>query len=100
MYLEQSDLLTSKEAELYSEMSHITNSHSAKFNNYNFHPLEAVSRYRDPQVQVGENYSYWFILRPNICKSCCLNTLFVPNNFDLTLWLPGRGAYQDQDILV
>ena len=24
--------------------------------NFNFHPLEAVSRYRDPQLQVGENY--------------------------------------------
>ena len=22
----------------------------------NFHPLEVVSRYRDPQLQVGENY--------------------------------------------
>ena len=32
----------------------------------NFHPLEVVSRYRDPQLQVGENYSYVFNLRPNI----------------------------------
>ena len=24
--------------------------------NLNFHPLEVVSRYRDPQLQVGENY--------------------------------------------
>ena len=24
----------------------------------NFHPLEVVSRYREPQLQVGENYSY------------------------------------------
>ena len=23
-----------------------------------FHPLEVVTRYRDPQLQVGENYSY------------------------------------------
>ena len=27
---------------------------SAKLNNLNFHPLEAVSRYRDPQLQAGE----------------------------------------------
>ena len=27
-------------------------------NNLNFHPLEVVSRYRDPQPQVGENYSH------------------------------------------
>ena len=26
-------------------------------NNFNFHPFEAVSRYRDPQLQVGENHS-------------------------------------------
>ena len=24
-------------------------------NNLNFHPFEVVSRYRDPQLQVGEN---------------------------------------------
>ena len=24
---------------------------------FNFHPLEVVSRWRDPQLQVGENYS-------------------------------------------
>ena len=28
----------------------------AKLNNLNFHPLEVLSRYRDPQLQVGENY--------------------------------------------
>ena len=27
--------------------------------------------YRDPQLQVGENYSYLFNLRPKICKSWC-----------------------------
>ena len=26
----------------------------AKLSNLNFHPLEDVSRYRDPQLQVGE----------------------------------------------
>ena len=26
----------------------------------NFHPIEVVSRYRDPQPQVGVNYSYLF----------------------------------------
>ena len=30
--------------------------------------LEVVSRYRDPQLQVGENYSHLFNLRPHICK--------------------------------
>ena len=48
--------------------------------NLNFHPLEVVCRYRDPQLQVGENYSYLFDLRSNICKYWYLNTYSVPNN--------------------
>ena len=36
----------------------IINFLSFNFNNVNFHPHEVVSRYRDPQLQVGENYSY------------------------------------------
>ena len=38
---------------------------SAELQNLNFLPLEVVSRYRDPQLKVGENYSY---LASNICK--------------------------------
>ena len=39
------------------------------FNFYSFfYPLEIVSRYRDPQTQVAEKYSYLFIVRSNICK--------------------------------
>ena len=30
---------------------------TAKLFNLNFHPLEIVSRWRDPQLQVSENYS-------------------------------------------
>ena len=41
----------------------------AKLIYLNFHPLEVASRYRDPQLQVGENYSYLFNLRTIICKS-------------------------------
>ena len=33
-----------------------------KLNYLNFHPLEVVSRYRDPQLQVDENYSCLFNL--------------------------------------
>ena len=32
-----------------------------ELNNLNFHPLEAVSYYRDPQLQVSEKYSYFLI---------------------------------------
>ena len=47
----------------------------------NFHSLEVVSRYRDPQLQVSKNYL--FNLRPTICKSKCLNSHFIPNISDL-----------------
>ena len=33
---------------------------TAKSNYLNFHPLEVVSRYRDPQLQVGEIRDYTF----------------------------------------
>ena len=35
----------------------------AKVSYLNFHPLEVVSRYRETQLQVGENYLYMFNLR-------------------------------------
>ena len=38
----------------------------------NFHPLEVVSRYLDPQLQVGGNCLYLF---NNILKMCSLNKL-------------------------
>ena len=41
----------------------------AKLIYLNFHPLEVVARYRDPQILVGENYAYLFNFRPNICNS-------------------------------
>ena len=59
------------------------NPFSAKLNNLHFHRLKIVSRYRDPQLQVSENYQYWFNLRLNIWKSSCLNAHFV-HNTDLT----------------
>ena len=48
-----------------------------------FQALEAVSRYSDTQLQVDENYSYFFNLSRNICKSCFVSAHFVPNNSDL-----------------
>ena len=47
----------------------IINPCPAKLIYLNFHPLEVVSRYRDPQLQVAENCSYFFYLSINICKS-------------------------------
>ena len=45
--------------------------------------LRFVSRYRDPQPQVVENYSHLFNLRPNIHKIWCLNSHLIPNNDEL-----------------
>ena len=55
----------------------------AKLIYLNFHLLKIVSRYRDPQLQVAENYSYLFNLSTNICKSLCLDTYLIPNYSDL-----------------
>ena len=46
-----------------------------------------LARYRDPQIQVCEKYSYLWNLRPNICKSWCLNTHFIANNSDFLFQL-------------
>ena len=43
---------------------------TAKLFNWNFHPLENVSRLRDPQLQVGENYSDLTKWRSTNFKSC------------------------------
>ena len=48
-----------------------------KLNNVNFYPFEVVSCYRDPQFQVGDNYSFSFNLRPNIFKSCFFLRYFL-----------------------
>ena len=50
------------------------NPYPAKLIYLNFHPFEVVSRYRDPQLQVGKNYSFSFNLVRKICKYWCLNT--------------------------
>ena len=41
----------------------------AELNNLYFHPLEVVSRYHDPQPQVGKNYSYVFNLRQTFANN-------------------------------
>ena len=49
------------------------NLHLVKLIYLNFHPFEIVSRHRDPQPEVVENYSYLFNLIQNIYKSCFLD---------------------------
>ena len=51
----------------------------------NLHSLEAVSRYRDPQLQVSENYPYVLNLIANICNFWFLSTHYklYSNHYDL-----------------
>ena len=60
-------------------MTFFVNPYPAKVIYLNFQSLEVVCRYRDPQLQVAENYSYLFNFITNICKSWCLETHFIPN---------------------
>ena len=49
---------------------------TAKSLNLNFYPLEVVSRWRDPQLQVSENYSDLTKWGSTIFKSCWFNVTF------------------------
>ena len=44
------------------KLSYLINPYPAKLMYLNFHPFKVVSRYRDPQFLVGENYLYLFDL--------------------------------------
>ena len=52
----------------------------SRSNNWYWELNEVVSRYRDPHLQVGDNYSYLFNLRQNICKFVCQFKYCVPGN--------------------
>ena len=54
---------------------------NAKLFNLNFHPLEVVSHWRDPHLQVSENYSDFTKWRSKYLKSCWLMSLFIFNRF-------------------
>ena len=56
---------------------------TAKLFNLNFHPLEVVSRWRDPQLQVSENYSDLTKWRSTLFKSCWLMSQFIFNIFKM-----------------
>ena len=45
----------------------------------NVHPLEVVSRQRDPQFQIGENYSYLFSLTPSASR-CIKASFYIIKN--------------------
>ena len=65
---------------------------TAKLFNLNFHPLKVVSRWRDPQLQVSENYSDLTIWRSTFFKYCWLMSHFMFNMFKrwyliMLMWL-------------
>ena len=49
--------------------------------NLNFHSLEVVARWRDPQLQVSENYSDLTKWRSSVFKYCWLMSHFIFNMF-------------------
>ena len=55
---------------------------TAKLFYWNFHPLEVVSRLRDPQLQVSENYSDLTKWRSTVFKYCYLMSHFIFNMFN------------------
>ena len=55
----------------------VINPYPAELIYLNFQTLEVVSRYRDPQPQVIENYSYLFYLRPKHLQILMFKHQFV-----------------------
>ena len=53
----------------------------AKLFDWNFPPLKVVSRWRDPQLQVNENYSDLTKWKSTIFKYCWLVSCFIFNMF-------------------
>ena len=66
---------------LYYVKTNCFNPLTAKLFNLNFRSLEVVSRWRDPQLQVNENYSDLTKWRATHFKSCWLMSLFILNMF-------------------
>ena len=60
---------------------------TAKLFNWNFHPLEVVSRWRDPQLQVNENYSDLTKWRSTLFKSCWLMSHYGFNMLKRRYWM-------------
>ena len=50
---------------------------TTKLFDHNFHSLEVVSRWRDPQLQVSENYSDLTKWRSSVFKYCWLMSHFI-----------------------
>ena len=51
----EKDELNGEVGESGQDLAYLGEDEISEFSNLNFHQLEVVSRYRDPQLQVGEN---------------------------------------------
>ena len=60
---------------------HIVNPSPTTLFYLNFTHLKLCLATATHNIQVDGNYSYLINLRPNICKSWCLNTHFIPDNW-------------------
>ena len=89
-------ILSLKSVPALKELIHTSrslNPYPATFNNLNFHQLEVVSRYRDPQRQVGENYCYLFNLfnklqiKINILVVCTIIRGYNYHDFNFVLFI-------------
>ena len=56
---------------------------TTKLFSFNFHPLDVVSRWRDPQLQVSENYSDLTKGRSTVFKYCWLMSHFIFSIFKM-----------------
>ena len=60
----------------------IINPSAAKLFSLNFHPLEIVSRWRDPQLQVSENYSDLKKIEVNCFQILLIDVTFYLYHFE------------------
>ena len=67
----------------FTDYKHKFNPLTAKLFNLNSPPIEGVSRWRDPQLQVSENYSDLTKWRLTLFKSCWLMSHFIVNIFKM-----------------
>ena len=74
----------------YTKYTHASNTENntkynnpltAKLFNLNCHPREIVSRWRDPQLQVSENYTDLTKWRSTVFKYCWVLSYFIFNMF-------------------
>ena len=83
MYSPSNTRVNTCTANLFVTTIHSINPLTAKLFNLNFHPLEVVSRWRDSQLQVRENYSDLTKWRSTVFKCCWLMSHIIYNMFKM-----------------